>query len=77
MTAAFFYLPNHILIIYTRVWYYISGEFANADPNGKALGVLDSIVELVKTSKEVVVSQTATGVAAGETLTRMGARGEL
>jgi hypothetical protein len=72
VTAAFFYLPNHLFIIYTRVWYYISGEFAHGDNGTKTLGVLDSIVDLVKTSKEVVVSQTAAGIVARETVGRAG-----
>lgn len=34
--------------------------------------MLDSIAELVKTSKEVVVSQTAAGIVARETVGRAG-----
>ncbi|KAJ9502186.1 hypothetical protein LTR99_001030 [Exophiala xenobiotica] len=29
VTAAYYYLPNHILIIYNRVWYYLQGELAS------------------------------------------------
>ncbi|KIV84938.1 hypothetical protein PV11_00683 [Exophiala sideris] len=28
VTAAWLYLPNHISIIYNRIWYYLHGEFA-------------------------------------------------
>ncbi|RMD41489.1 hypothetical protein DV735_g3644, partial [Chaetothyriales sp. CBS 134920] len=27
LTAAVFYLPNHLMIISNRIWYYIHGEF--------------------------------------------------
>ncbi|KIX10529.1 uncharacterized protein Z518_01612 [Rhinocladiella mackenziei CBS 650.93] len=28
VTAASLYLPNHVAIIYNRIWYYVHGEFA-------------------------------------------------
>lgn len=28
VTAAWLYLPNHVSIIYNRIWYYLHGEFA-------------------------------------------------
>jgi hypothetical protein len=27
ITAAVFYLPNHVLVVSNRIWYYIHGEF--------------------------------------------------
>jgi len=29
VTAASLYLPNHVAVIYNRIWYYLHGEFAN------------------------------------------------
>ncbi len=34
MTAASLYLPNHIGVIYNRIWYYLHGEFANMTAGG-------------------------------------------
>ncbi|KAL2432532.1 hypothetical protein ABEF95_012410 [Exophiala dermatitidis] len=28
VTAALFYLPNHLAVIYNRIYYYVNGEFA-------------------------------------------------
>jgi len=29
VTAASLYLPNHVAVIYKRIWYYLHGEFAS------------------------------------------------
>ena len=60
VTAAYLYLPAHLFIIYGRVWYYISGEFTH-DHNLNFLG------NALKTSKEVLISQTATSMIASQT----------
>ncbi|KAK5942050.1 hypothetical protein PMZ80_006003 [Knufia obscura] len=70
ITAAYLYLPAHIIVIYTRVWYYISGEFTQN--NGGGMSMLDSITEALKATKEVVVSQTVSSAVAKETLGRAG-----
>ncbi|KAJ9651274.1 hypothetical protein H2198_009428 [Neophaeococcomyces mojaviensis] len=57
VTAAFFYLPDHLFIIYARVWYYISGEFTHA--NTSASGMMD----ILKTAKDVVTSSGGVGKA--------------
>ena len=57
-------------IIYTRVWYYISGEFTQN--NGSGMSIMDSITDALKATKEVVVSQTASSVIAKETMGRAG-----
>lgn len=28
VTAAYYYLPDHVFLIYNRVWYYLQGELA-------------------------------------------------
>lgn len=66
VTAAYAYLPGHILVIYGRVSYYISGEFT-ADHNAR---LMDSLGHALKTSKEVLISQTATAAIAKETVGR-------
>jgi hypothetical protein len=39
VTAAWLYLPNHVSIIYNRIWYYLHGEFAysTADLGSKSM----------------------------------------
>ena len=67
-TAAYLYLPAHILIIYTRVWYYISGEFTHAASHSKSLSNLtDNLASTLKATKEILVSQTATSIVAQKT----------
>lgn len=58
-----------MIVIYTRVWYYISGEFTVAR-EGTAAHMIDSIGSALKASKEVLISQTATAVVARETVGR-------
>jgi len=70
VTAAYLYLPAHVYIIYTRVWYYISGEFTQS--NGSGMSIMDSITHALKATKEVVVSQTASSVIAKESMARAG-----
>jgi len=70
VTAAYLYLPAHMLIIYTRVWYYISGEFKQN--SGSSMSIMNSITDALKATKEVVISQTASSVIAKETMGRAG-----
>lgn len=64
MTAAYLYLPAHMFIIYTRVWYYISGEFTNHQ---------STVVDGLKATKEVLISQTATSYLVKQTVGAAGA----
>jgi Small subunit of serine palmitoyltransferase-like len=34
VTAATMYLPNHVAVIYNRIWYYVHGEFVHLKGNG-------------------------------------------
>jgi hypothetical protein len=34
ITAATMYLPNHVVLIYNRIWYYVHGEFVHLKGNG-------------------------------------------
>lgn len=45
VTAASLYLPNHVTIIYRRIWYYLHGEFANitAGAGDKSLYVSEGL----------------------------------
>ena len=38
VAAASMYLPNHILVIYRRIWYYVHGEIASITKSGGAVG---------------------------------------
>ena len=49
------YLPNHVVLIYKRIWYYVHGEFANIT------GVAS---EAIKTAR---VQETVTGRVVVET----------
>jgi hypothetical protein len=44
VTAASMYLPNHVTIIYKRLWYYVHGEIASITKSNGAVG------EVVKTA---------------------------
>ena len=47
------YLPNHVVIIYKRIWYYVHGEIANITRNGATEGLRPPVVGSV-TSKLVI-----------------------
>jgi hypothetical protein len=50
VTAATMYLPNHVVLIYNRIWYYVHGEFVHLKGNGS---------EVLKTpGANAVVSET-------------------
>jgi hypothetical protein len=51
LTAAFFYLPNHIFLISNRVWYYLGGELRNtsASTNNNLSGI-SSLVDKISVS---------------------------
>lgn len=68
VTAAYLYLPAHIFIIYGRVWYYISGEFTA----NHSLRFIDTLGGTLQTTKEIVISQTASSLIAKETIGRAG-----
>ena len=34
VTAATMYLPNHVALIYNRVWFYVHGEYLHLKGNG-------------------------------------------
>jgi hypothetical protein len=34
VTAATMYLPNHVALIYNRIWYYVRGELVHLKGNG-------------------------------------------
>ena len=34
VTAATMYLPNHVVLIYNRIWYYVHGEYLHLKGNG-------------------------------------------
>lgn len=42
--AASMYLPNHAMLMYRRIWYYVHGEIASITKSGGVVG------EVVKTS---------------------------
>jgi len=49
--AASLYLPNHVAVIYNRIWYYLHGEFAymTAGSADKAAGALGATSEVLRT----------------------------
>lgn len=44
VVAASMYLPNHVLVMYRRIWYYVHGEIAGITKSGGVWG------EAVKTA---------------------------
>lgn len=72
LTAAYYYLPNHLYTIYNRATYYISGDFTSnqtVDPTRLAASIGSGVDSLLKTTKEVIVSQTASALARDATTT--------
>jgi hypothetical protein len=66
VVAASMYLPNHVSIMYRRIWYYVQGEVASITKSGAA-----AVGEVVKTAVSSVGAGeaemvTATGRAIGE-----------
>lgn len=52
ITAAVAYLPNHLVVISNRLWYYVHGEFLLS--NGKAPVAQTGVGELMETAGKVV-----------------------
>ncbi|KAK7888222.1 hypothetical protein LTR67_009099 [Exophiala xenobiotica] len=50
VTAAYYYLPNHILIIYNRVWYYLQGELASKTAGAGAANKSTYITDGLRTT---------------------------
>jgi hypothetical protein len=50
IAAAIFYLPNHIVIVSNRLWYYVHGEFlyANNGGNASAAAVAGDVKEEIR-----------------------------
>ncbi len=65
LTAAFFYLPNHILVVSNRIWYYIHGEFYEGMRNGlgQTTGV-KSVAQATTTAALSASSATVTEILA-------------
>jgi hypothetical protein len=38
VAAASMYLPNHVTIMYRRIWYYVHGEIASIAKSGGGVG---------------------------------------
>ncbi|EXJ79754.1 hypothetical protein A1O3_08037 [Capronia epimyces CBS 606.96] len=57
VTAALFYLPNHMALIYNRIYYYVNGEFAYATAG--AGGKVSSYAPALVTSTAQIVGDTA------------------
>ncbi|RMZ83726.1 hypothetical protein DV738_g955, partial [Chaetothyriales sp. CBS 135597] len=68
LTAAFFYLPNHLLIISNRIWYYIHGEFYAPLPplSSAGGGLLGPVAADAKETLANVASATASLMAGHE-----------
>lgn len=65
VAAASMYLPNHVSIMYRRIWYYVHGEIASMTKSGAAMGdvVRTSVTSVVEGHTDMV---TATGSALRE-----------
>lgn len=62
VTAAYYYLPNHVLIIYNRVWYYLQGELASktaaAGAANKSIYIADGLRTTAAALKAASVEST-------------------
>ena len=59
VTAATMYLPNHVAVIYNRIWYYVHGEFVHLKGNG---------IEVLKTTGASAVGSVTKKMAMAETV---------
>ena len=65
VTAVVYYLPNHVRIIYNRIWYYLVGEGVGVGGLGAAEEAVERVSQatLVKTVSSVLAA-TASAVGA-------------
>ena len=66
VTAASIYLPNHVMIISNRIWYYVYGEFASMTSCSGAGDVLNTAAaatsKVLEPTTSSVIVQTANNV---------------
>ena len=59
IAAATMYLPNHLVLISNRIWYYVHGEFANITGNAASELLKGVREEIAATQTKNVVAETA------------------
>jgi hypothetical protein len=65
VAAASMYLPNHVLVMYRRIWYYVHGEIASITKSGAVVGEVNkTAVSGIGPGESTMV--TATGSVLGE-----------
>ena len=59
VTAATMYLPNHVAVIYNRIWYYVHGEFVHLKGNGNEVLKTTGASIVGSATKKMMVAETA------------------
>jgi hypothetical protein len=59
VTAATMYLPNHVAVIYNRIWYYVHGEFVHLKGNGNEMLKTTGASVVGSVTKKMMMAETA------------------
>jgi len=59
VTAATMYLPNHVAVIYNRIWYYVHGEFVHLKGNGNEVLKTTGASIVGSVTKKMMMAETA------------------
>jgi len=60
VTAATMYLPNHVALIYNRIWYYVHGEYLHLKGNGSDVLKTPGTSDVVSVTKRRMVETVET-----------------
>lgn len=60
VTAATMYLPNHVTLIYNRIWYYVHGEYLHLKGNGSEVPKTPGASDVVSVTKRRMVETVET-----------------
>jgi len=60
VTAATMYLPNHVTLIYNRIWYYVHGEYLHLKGNGSEVLKTPGANDVVSVTKRRMVETVET-----------------
>jgi len=60
VTAATMYLPNHVTLIYNRIWYYVHGEYLHLKGNGSEVLKTPGASDVVSVTKRRMVETVET-----------------
>lgn len=72
ISAATLYLPNHISLIYNRIWYYVHGESTGSSGGMDMLTSKAAVTEALRTVKKSLSSDVEIAAQTASHMLRMG-----